>query len=200
MLRPKGRTGGLGMGSYGVSKKKDDGLPKNALYSRFVRAGQGDYNHKKFEDSGDEIDDGDNSKAKKKAKKEAKKTKTEEVPETSATTSKKKKRKVKPVMIEEDMEPAAEIGKKKKRHSEVAKDESNSFSLVPIIKEVLKNATGKQMLLEDLQKAVVKQAKADTAITLKKSKLKNLFTSELEGIPKVTKGPDDLVRYGKKAR
>ena len=58
LLRPKGKTGGLGRGGGGTTKRKNDGLPDNPLYARFVRAGDGFSKVKKFKGSDDE-DDGD---------------------------------------------------------------------------------------------------------------------------------------------
>mmetsp|Transcript_18512 Transcript_18512/g.18595 ORF Transcript_18512/g.18595 Transcript_18512/m.18595 type:complete len:92 (-) Transcript_18512:755-1030(-) len=75
-LAPRGKIGGLGFNSFAKqAKSKDDGLPKNALYSYFVRAGSGlgQYHKRDFQEDVDKDANESTEKVEKKKKKEIKK-------------------------------------------------------------------------------------------------------------------------------
>lgn len=81
-LVPRGKSGGLGMNSFAkqAGTKRDPSLPDNALYSYFVRAGDGAHK-RQFEEKNEEhasLEDEDDAirKAAKKAKKLAKQHRT----------------------------------------------------------------------------------------------------------------------------
>jgi hypothetical protein len=196
MLRPKGRTGGLGRGGLGVSKVKGDGLPDNALYSRFVREGQGNFSKvKKFEDDDDKDKDGsddDDAAAKKKKKKGAKKAKKEkeaadEAAAAEASSGKKRKRKE---AAEEEMPPAVTSGGTEKEHADWES----------AVKALLKAAPGKAMGAKALRAAC--QASVTGAAGLEKKKAKKAFAGALASLaPKVSHDEAaGVVSYSKKGK
>ena len=139
LLRPKGKTGGLGRGGGGTTKRKNDGLPDNPLYARFVRAGDGFSKVKKFkgsddEDDGDdkgEDDSGDESGKKLKKKKAKKSKKKEEEPPKKAKKAKEAKAGKDAKAPTEPCEAAAaesKKGKKRRRAVEAVNPESNESS------------------------------------------------------------------------
>lgn len=104
-LIPRGKVGGLGFSSFNKQsggKKRDDGLPDNALYKNFVRAGHGQYHRRDFETTDekdeDKYDDGLVTKKRKKQKLILKdndefETHVDEVMDVVVQKKKKKKRK-----------------------------------------------------------------------------------------------------------
>jgi hypothetical protein len=175
MLRPKGRSGGLGMGSYGVTKKEDDGLPKNALYSRFVREGALSQQHKKF--------GGDEGEADVKAERKAKKSKTAQAQAEADEPSEKKRKR-----------PAADDIASDNGASEATPDWGGT------IKAVLKAAPACTLLLKALRKGVLKALKGDIG-DMPKAAQKARFLAELEKLPKATRFDNgDYVRWEKKMK
>ena len=202
MLRPKGRTGGLGRGSYGVTKKKDDGLPDNALYSHFVRQGQGNFTAvKKFEDSDDD-ENKDDIAAKKKKMKDAKKAKKakEAADEAAAAAAaaaeasgsgKKRKRKE---------AGNGEATDKAVKAADDASGEGVEGDWAAAVKAALKAAPGKAMDAKALRKAC--QARVASGTGLEKKKVRKAFEAALASLaPKVYHNESTgVVSYIKKSK
>jgi hypothetical protein len=213
MLKPKGRTGGLGRGTVGVAKKAEDGLPKNALYSHFVRQGAADLQHQRFDDDAKE----------KKKKKDAKKAKKGVVDDSAASDPiVKRKRKADDAGSED--RSTEKSGKKKGSTQRSAAataaavvddveeggcSEDALAAWVEAIKSCLKSADNKKSGLETkaLRKAVQSSLEAtpDSSVALKnmdKKQLKKVFALALSKAgPKVV--VDDAagtVRYAKKSK
>jgi hypothetical protein len=179
MLRPKGKTGGLGRGSLGIMKKDDDGLPKNALYSRFVRAGAGDNHHIKFNEA--------------------------ETDEKSEKKSKKNKKNKKKDDIEVEKEEDGVVNKKNKKRKADSEEVNSSSSSVPnvdwseAIKSALKGEDDNAMDIKSLRKLVLKKFKVELGDQMTKEAKKSLFDAELVKIKKVSV-EGSTVTYGKKQK
>jgi hypothetical protein len=189
LLRPKGKVGGLGMGSsFGVSKRDDDGLPKNPLYSRFVKEGQGNFSLKKFKhDDGEKSDKGndedinqsknkDNKKEKKAKKVKEKKEAAEAAAAEKAAAEKKKKHKRKRSNEVSEKEDAAP---NKLAAAAVEVDWSSA------IKAALEEAAGAAIEVKALRKTVLKVLKSSLG-GAEKAAQKTQFAVALEACPKVT--------------
>mmetsp|Transcript_5399 Transcript_5399/g.11339 ORF Transcript_5399/g.11339 Transcript_5399/m.11339 type:complete len:209 (+) Transcript_5399:68-694(+) len=191
MLKPKGRTGGLGRGGVGVVKKADDGLPNNALYSHFVRAGALDLHHKKFDDA--EVSNSDEKKERKRKKEARKAEKKEKLEENDSAatepTNKIKRRK--------SDEPACT----EKSMREIAEEDA---VWVETIKVCLKRAEGKCLGIKVLRKAVLSTLSSSQDSVSKKAQKAKFAAALISAGPKVvtdqeTDG-DAVVRYIKKAK
>lgn len=213
MLRPKGRSGGLGLGSFGTMKKGDDGLPNNALYSRFVKEGAGSYQHKKFEEEVADVDEEDDP-PKKKSKKSKKELKKVDEDKEIASSKKEKVKERKTKSSESDTESKVEVSKlkkskavfeeeevsstKKKRkrpvqpvESEAEEEEEDPIDWTSAIKCALKAAPERKMNLKYLQLAVF-ESLGESIGSLKKKHKKALFRTALESMPKVKIDADDV--------
>jgi len=193
ILRPKGKVGGLGMGSsFGVSKRNDDSLPKNPLYSRFVKEGQGNYSVKRFKQDDDDDEEAENGE-----KDSSNKSEKNEKKEKKAKKAKREKE-------QEEAEAAAaetEVPEKKKKHkrkrADDAAEESKSsdvgapMALADVldwpaaIKAALVEGGEAGMELKALRKAVLKAHKSALE-KVDKADQKRQFDVALEACPEVT--------------
>lgn len=148
-LIPRGKVGGLGLSAFNKQssgKKRDDGLPDNALYRNFVRAGHGgQYHRRKFDaDTAEDAKNADvvpSEDQKKKKKKKKSSVDLENIEDESAVVSVKLKKKTKnkeeleEELISEssslfkthDAEDDQAKSKKKKRKNQVIVDFSETF-------------------------------------------------------------------------
>ena len=201
-------------------KRKDDGLPDNPLYNRFVRAGDGFSKMKKFHHSDDEEEDSRDVKPKDRSSKMKEKTARKE--KKNAKKDKEKKGKRVPSASDDDHadngssksqvvaaeKDANKKGKKRKRDPKMREESGNtrntkdgatgSNTELPwgrTIKGMLKEAPGRELPLNELRKNVLQKLREVIGNSLGKAEQKAAFKEALKITPKIERHEKEGEKY-----
>jgi len=175
--------------SFGVSKRNDDGLPKNPLYSRFVKEGQGNYSVKRFKQDDDDDDEAENAE-----KDTSNKSKRPEKKEKNAKKAKRESEQEVPVAAPAENEaPEKKKKHKRKRASHAAEDKESDAPIAvadvldwpAAIKAALVDAGEEGMELKAIRKAVLKANKSALE-NVDKADQKSHFDVAIEACTEVT--------------